>query len=198
MDAVRAVAAAGFAEREDFYHTLAACFTSRPEHRAVFDQCFHMFWRDPGIMEKMMEMLLPVIRAPAEERERNAGEQRAADALTAGAQQPSASELPKEEIEIDASLTFSADEVLRARDFEQMSAAEVAEAKRAIAKLDLPVRAIPSRRTRPAPRGQLADWRRTMRASLRNGGVPVLVRRERRVRWPALVVLCDISGSMAN
>jgi len=37
-----------------------------------------------------------------------------------------------------------------------------------------------------------------MRASLRGGGAPMLARRERRVRWPALVALCDISGSMAS
>ena len=78
-----------------------------------------------------------------------------------------------------------------------MTAAEVAEARRAIARLALPVRPFASRRTQAAPRGRLADWRRTMRASLRGGGVPVLARRERRERWPALVALCDISGSMA-
>ena len=42
MEAVRAVAVGGFEKREDFYYTLAACFTSRPEHRPVFDQCFHI------------------------------------------------------------------------------------------------------------------------------------------------------------
>ena len=78
-----------------------------------------------------------------------------------------------------------------------MTAAEIAEAKRAIARLKLPVRPFMSRRTRAATLGHLPDWRRTMRASLRGGGVPVLARRERRERWPALVALCDISGSMA-
>ena len=33
---------------------------------------------------------------------------------------------------------------------------------------------------------------------MRNGGVPVLEMRERRERWPALVALCDISGSMSS
>ena len=77
-------------------------------------------------------------------------------------------------------------------------AAEIAEAKRAIARLTLPIRPIASRRTKPASLGNLPDWRRTMRASMRNGGVPILARRERRERWPALVALCDISGSMAS
>ncbi len=197
--AVEAVAAGGFERREDFYHMLAACFLSRPEHRAVFDQCFHMFWRDPQILEKMMGMLLPEMRVPPRERERRPGEQRAAEALTAGAERPApeVAEREPDEIEIDARLTFSEQERLRRRDFEQMTAAEVAEARRAIARLALPVRPFESRRTQASPRGRLADWRRTMRASLRGGGVPVLARRERRERWPALVALCDISGSMA-
>ena len=65
VDAVNAVAVGGFEYRTDFYHTLAACFLSRPEQRVVFDQCFHMFWRDPQILEKMMSLLLPELRTPA-------------------------------------------------------------------------------------------------------------------------------------
>lgn len=199
MLAVEAVAASGFERREDFYHTLKACFLSRPEHRAVFDQCFHMFWRDPQILEKMIGLMLPEMRAPAHEREKRAAEQRAAEALTAGAERarPAAGEREPDEIEFDARMTFSERERLRTRDFEQMTAAETAEAKRAIARLELPVRPYLSRRTRAASHGRLADWRRTMRASLRSGGVPMLARRERRERFPALVALCDISGSMA-
>ena len=75
VDAVNAVAVGGFERRTDFYHTLAACFLSRPEQRAVFDQCFHMFWRDPQILEKMMSLMLPELRTPAMEREKKAGEE---------------------------------------------------------------------------------------------------------------------------
>ncbi len=197
VEAVRAVEACGFQRRDDFYNTLAACFTSRPEHRAVFDQCFHMFWRDPQILEKMMSLALPETRVPTPEREKRAGAQRASDALNAGNEAAAETEQVREEIEIDARLTFSDQERLRARDFEQMTAAELAEARRAIARLTLPVKPIASRRTQAAPRGRLPDWRRTMRAAMRNGGVPELALRERRIRWPALVALCDISGSMS-
>ena len=200
MDAVEAVKAGGFEYRTDFYHTLAACFLSKPEHRAVFDQVFHMFWRDPQILEKAMGLLLPEIRTPAEEREKAPGEDRAAEALTAGTEPPPPPEPEEgEEIEFDATLTMSEAESLRARDFEQMTAAEAAEASRAIARLHLPVRPIASRRTMPHPRGKVADWRATMRASMRHGGeVRTISRRTRRQRWPALVALCDISGSMAS
>ena len=199
LRAVEAIGAAGFEERGDFYNALAACLTSRPEHRPVFDQCFHMFWRDPRILERMMSIMIPEIRAPVHERERQAGEKRAAEGLSDGAEKPSEfADREPDEIEIDASLSFSDQEVLNSRDFEQMSAAEIAEAKRAIAKLSLPVRPMTSRRTAAALRGPLPDWRRTMRDSLRGTRPLVLARRERRQRWPALVALCDISGSMAS
>jgi uncharacterized protein with von Willebrand factor type A (vWA) domain len=201
VDAVNAVAAGGFEYRTDFYHTLAACFLSRPEQRAVFDQCFHMFWRDPQILEKMMSLMLPELRAPGFEREKKAGEDRAAEALTAGIDAlppPTLDEAGQDEIEFDAELTFSTRETLKSRDFELMTAAEAAEAKRAIAALRLPVRPIASRRTIADSRGLIADWRRTMRTAMRQGGdVRELARRKRRQRWPALVALCDISGSMA-
>ena len=198
IEAARAVQAAGFGNREDFYHTLAACFTSRPEHRAVFDQCFYMFWRDPEILERMMGMLIPETKAPAFEKEKQAAAQRAMDAMTDGAgDNVSDIERQHEEIEVDASLTFSTDEKLKSRDFDQMTAAEIAEAKRAIARLELPIKPLASRRTQSAPNGPLPDWRRTMRSSLRDAA-PRLERRQRRIRWPALVALCDISGSMAG
>ncbi|MDZ4134701.1 MAG: hypothetical protein U1D06_03785, partial [Paracoccaceae bacterium] len=62
IDAVRAVEAAGFTERPDFYFTLQACFVSRPEHRVVFDQVFRLFWRDPRYLEHMMALMLPTVR----------------------------------------------------------------------------------------------------------------------------------------
>ncbi|MEL6208544.1 MAG: VWA domain-containing protein, partial [Pseudomonadota bacterium] len=50
-----------------------------------------------------------------------------------------------------------------------------------------------------AARGRAADWRATMRRALRRGGeIGTIERRARRERWPALVCLCDISGSMTG
>jgi uncharacterized protein with von Willebrand factor type A (vWA) domain len=158
-----------------------------------------MFWRDPQILEKMMSLVLPELRTPGFEREKKAGEERAAEALTAGIDAPPPrDDAGQEQIEFDAELTFSARETLKSRDFELMTTAEAAEAKRAIAALRLPVRPIASRRTIANHYGHIADWRRTMRTAMRQGGdVRELARRKRRRRWPALVALCDISGSMA-
>jgi uncharacterized protein with von Willebrand factor type A (vWA) domain len=102
-------------------------------------------------------------------------------------------------IDIDASRTMSARERLRKLDFEQMSAAEMAEAKRMIARLSLPVRPIPSRRSRASLRGRKVDAARTLRAAIRQGGeLYSIARKSPRLRWPNLIVLCDISGSMSQ
>ncbi len=203
IEAIRAVAAAGFTRRDDFYWTLHAVLVNRPEERAVFNQVFRLYWRDPRFMEHMMAMLLPTVHGTQEEPAAQAAARRAAEALLDGAQAP---EIPEREtapeepqIEIDASQTASAEERLRTLDFEQMSATEAAEAKRMLARLTLPVRPLPTRRQRPHPRGAAPDWRRTLRHALRTGGeVTKLARRRPATRWPALVVLCDISGSMSE
>jgi uncharacterized protein len=201
VDAIRAVEAAGFTDKRDFYHALEACFVSRPEHRQTFAQVFRLYWRDPQFLEHMMSLLTPMVRGVNAPPKPSEAERRAAEALLAGADAPPPPPAKEErqEIEVDARLTFSTSERLRTMDFEQMSAAEAAEARRAIARLDLPVRPLASRRTRPSPRGRIPDWRGTLRAALRTGGeVESLVLKARRTRWPNLVALCDISGSMAS
>lgn len=197
VEAVHAVEAAGLTAREDFRAALAACFISRPEQRDLFHQTFDLFWRDPQIMDRMRAALLPMLRTPPEDRKPDAAEARAMEAMMEGAAPPPERDPEGEEIEFDAALTASAEERLAARDFEQMSAAEARAARAAIARLTLPVEPIASRRTRADPRGPRPDWRATMRAAMRTGDIRALKRRARRTRWPNLVALCDISGSMA-
>lgn len=203
IDAVEAVAAAGFTSRQDFYWALHACFVTRPEHRTVFAQVFRLYWRDPRFLEHMMAAMLPAIRGVQEERAAKPAEKRAAEALLDGANDqldlPEGQDEEGTEFEIDASLTMSSEERLRSLDFEQMSTDEVARAKRILAQMRLPVQPIQSRRLMAAPRGQRADWRRTLRNAARRGGdLQEIARAKRRIRWPNLVVLCDISGSMSQ
>ncbi|MBK5923641.1 VWA domain-containing protein [Rhodovulum sulfidophilum] len=199
IDAIRAVEAAGFTDRADFHHTLAACFVSRPEHRAVFDQVFRLYWRDPRFLEHMMSLMLPALRGVAEERRARPAERRAAEALLDAVASDTPDPETGEEIEIDATGTQSARDRLKSLDFEQMSPAEAAEAKRMLAGLRLPVAPLISRRSRADRLGPLPDWRGTMRAALRAGGeMRDFSTKNRRRRWPDLVVLCDISGSMSQ
>lgn len=204
-DAIRAVAAAGFTGKTDFYWTLHACFVSRPEHRTVFAQVFRLYWRDPRYMEHMMAMMLPALRGVQEERVAQAAEKRAAEALLDGAsperpdEDPDGAEEDGTEIEVDSTLTMSSEERLRSLDFEQMSTDEVARAKRMLARLDLPVDPIASRRGQPSHTGRRIDARRTLRAALRQGGdLRDIAWQVPKPRWPNLVVLCDISGSMSQ
>ena len=204
VDAIRAVQAVGFTRKSDFYWTLHACFVNRPEHRAVFAQVFRLYWRDPRFMEHMMAMMLPAIRGVQEERSAQSAEKRAAEALLDGVDRDLPEEGPQgtdedTEIEIDATLTMSSEERLRTLDFEQMSTDEVAQAKRMLERMTLPVKPIPSRRGQVSPLGQRIDPRRTLRAAMRQGGeLHDIVRKTPRPRWPNLVVLCDISGSMSQ
>jgi uncharacterized protein with von Willebrand factor type A (vWA) domain len=88
---------------------------------------------------------------------------------------------------------------LQGKDFEQMSAEELAEARREIGRMRLPIMQVPTRRFQQHPQGARIDMRRTLRQSLRGGGAAIdLARRERRRRHPPLVILCDISGSMSR
>ncbi|MCR8726279.1 vWA domain-containing protein [Frigidibacter sp. ROC022] len=199
LDAIAAVAAAGFSSRSDFYWTLHACFVSRPEERLTFAQVFRLFWRDPRYLEHMMSLMLPAVKGAQEARAAAAAEKRAAEALLDGANAPvdqPEGEAP-EELEIDASRTASSAEQLRSLDFEQMSVAEMAEARRMLSQLSLPVKPRDSRRWRSAA-GRRIDRAATLREAMRRGGeIGALKTRTQRPRAPVLVVLCDISGSMS-
>ncbi len=202
VDAIRAVQAAGFTDKRDFYWTLHACFVNRPEHRTVFAQVFRLYWRDPRYLEHMMSMMLPAIRGVQEERKADAGEKRAAEALLDGVERDLPEPTEQEEVnelEIDASQTASSEERLRNLDFEQMSTAEIAQAKRMLARLTLPVKPIESRRGQANHLGHRIDRARTLRAAMRQGGeLRDIAHLKPKPRWPNLVVLCDISGSMSQ
>jgi uncharacterized protein with von Willebrand factor type A (vWA) domain len=194
IDCVRALEIAGAGRRDDWYWTMSAVLLSREEQRPVFDQAFRLFWRDPKLTEKMMQLLLPKTygRTPKPEEQQS---QRLTDALF-GQKKPE--EQPEEQkVEMDAQLTFSSREVLQRMDFDTMSAAELAEAKKTIRQLRLPLPRIRTRRHAPDARGARVHLRATLRESLREGGDVIRLVRSRPVEvHPPLVVLCDISGSM--
>lgn len=197
-DAIEAVLAAGIGSRDDFYWTLHAVLVKRREDHATFDEAFRLFWKSRELIEKMIAMFSPVAPAEREKRQSRAAETRVADAMFEGHRrnQP-AGELP--EVEVDARFTASGNEVLRDKDFAQMSAAELAEARKAIAMLKLPRDLVATRRWRPDPRGSRTDQRAMLRTALRTGGDMILPRfRTVRQVHPPLVVLADISGSMSQ
>jgi len=195
LDAVAAVEAVGISDRRDFYWTLHAVFVNRADQRVLFDQAFHVFWRNPELLKKMLALVLPQMNVELPQDQGAEMLRRLAEALHPNRE---ARQSEETELEFDAAMTFSDKEQLRTMDFEKMSLEELARAKAAIARLRLPVNDVPTRRYARDPRGARADMRATLRAALRSGGLIELKRKSRRRRPPPLVVLCDISGSMSR
>ncbi len=203
LDALAAAAAVDVLRRGELYWALQAVLVKRPEDRDLFDEAFRLFWRDPLAAEAQgalafLDQLLPQARLP---RPPAPAARRVAEAWQRpGPARPAAPAAEREGL--DAALTFSADEVLRRRDFEQLSAAELARAKRLVARMSATLRTlrpIATRRFAPDPHGPRIDLARTARDSRKTlGDLAPLRFRSRLLRPPPLVALCDISGSMGR
>lgn len=197
MVALEALQQAGLERREDFHAVLAACLLDRHEHAELFDQAFALFWRDPDLMGRMRALLLPKVetKAPPPVKENR----RLADALFPGGPKSAPPPPPREEVELDARLTWSDREVLRKADFETMTADEFRRARRLMGELRVAFEPLRTRRLEPAHRPGRPDWRATLRAMGRHGGEIAAPAWSRPRTQPApLVVLADISGSMAR
>ncbi|MCY1668826.1 vWA domain-containing protein [Rhizobium sp. SL86] len=198
LDAVAAAEAIGFGARDEFHAALSAVFVKRREDIPVFDEAFRLFWRKRDLIEKMIQMMSPKIADTREKQKPKPASSRVNDSLVADQARPPKREAPPE-IETDARFTASGSEVLRKTDFAQMSAAELALARREIAKLVMPLQTVVTRRFRASSHPPRLDPRATLRAAMRTGGDLMLPKfRSRRRETPPLVVLLDISGSMSQ
>ena len=197
LAALEAVEAVGLGNRDDFRAALAAVLVSRYEHLPVFEQAFDLFWRNPKLLEKLIAALLPTVFGRGGEAEPPPElPARIAQAMLppAGLDRRQADD---DEIRLDAAFTMSPREVLQRRDFETMTAEELAAVRAMLRNLRLPLPELPVRRTTPALRGHRIDLRATLRrATGAAGTLSPLAWRRRQRRTPPLVVLCDISGSM--
>jgi uncharacterized protein len=199
LDALDAALAGPLRKREDFYWTLHAVFVKRREHNELFDQAFHVFWKKPKFLQQLMQLMYQQIARKPHENAKKAGFRRLAEAMFDKHEMNSNAKQKTDKLEIDASFTANRDEILRAKDFEQMTVDEQTTAKQALRKLRLNRIEVPTRRFKASHHGRRIDMRRTMQRSIRDGGQFVeLLRKERRWREPPLVILCDISGSCSN
>ena len=175
---------------------LRTAMVHRHEHQQVFDQAFALFWRDPTAARQAAAMALLDAQKEKKPERPAAGSRRVAEAMAPPRQPPKPADEPPVQ---DAVLTVSDQERLQRMDFEAMSAADIEAAKREIRRLTLPLDLRRTRRLRADPHGPVTDLRRTIRASLRQGGeILEIARNRRQTRPPPLVVLCDISGSMSR
>jgi uncharacterized protein with von Willebrand factor type A (vWA) domain len=95
------------------------------------------------------------------------------------------------------SLRFSAEEVLRAKDFGTLTQGELEECLRIMRRVRISPPLRSSQRLRRDSRGRRLDLRRTVRSALAHGGEPIeqkFLARSQRVR--RTVFICDVSGSM--
>ena len=103
------------------------------------------------MLEQLMQLMYHQIARKPNEKKQNAGFRRLAEAMFDQENAPSRPKQP-EALEVDATYTASASEMLKAKDFEQMTVTEQTEAKKALARLhvnriEVATRAVPALRT---------------------------------------------------
>lgn len=202
LDALHALSLIDLAVRDDVRACLRAVLVRRQEDLAIFEQVFQLFFRAHDDLRAALSLLLP--QSPSAQDRADPIARRVAEAMpnppTRLPPRKRPQPAPEDQLELDASETASSLEILRHRDFADMSAAELGEARRLLADLRFALDEVRTRRMQAAPRQQAAarvDLRQTLRASLRSGGMALpLCFRMPRLSSPPLVVLCDISGSM--
>ncbi|MFC0571642.1 vWA domain-containing protein [Paraburkholderia solisilvae] len=195
LDALRWV---GLERRDDVRAALAALLVRAPDERELFDAAFDLFWRDPDWTGKVRALLLPKVGSAIPPPKRN---NRLADALAARppAQHPARRAPVMEQHELHAHVTFSAEERLRHRDFDTLTADEWRTLRHVIRSHRLPLAMERTRRLKAASRGTHADLRASARHAVRAGGDWTVWKYRAAVeRKPPLVLLLDISGSMSS
>ena len=191
--ALEALRVAGIDSRRDFRATLRACLIDRGEHRALFDQAFEIFWKDPDLLGQMMRMLLPKVPGKAADGVAGGGNRRLAEALSRR------THAVQETPQLLATPSWSERERLRSIDFDTMTSDEWLAAQRMLSALDPFLARRVTRRFGPHDHGARIDLRRLLRNAARSGGqVCKLPRARARTRPAPLSVIVDISGSMTR
>ncbi|MGZ3602841.1 MAG: vWA domain-containing protein, partial [Ktedonobacterales bacterium] len=200
--------------REEFYTFLKVSLVSKHEQEPIFDQAFAYFWRargpgtggtahEPEDAPRRRALALPSHRRSPEQAEElkrlgvrsNEHQRHPASRLAQARRQRQDRD---EEDENDRTQTFSHDEVLRRKDFENFTWDELQDARALMARFRWRLGERKTRRLRPSRHGKTLDLRRTFRSSLRTDGEPIVLERRTIRRKPRpLVIICDISGSMS-
>ena len=180
----QALEALGGATRADVYWAGRATLVRRPEDIGEYDRCFAAVFGGPA-PEPGSFMDAPPVEVIA------------AFDLPTGDDEPDGDEDDDADSPV-VPVRYSRAEVLRHRDFATYSAKEHEEARRLMSDLRFAGAQKRSRRARAArvARGR-PDLRRTVRASFRSGGEPIVRKfTEPSTRPRRIVLLCDVSGSM--
>jgi uncharacterized protein len=169
----------------DLYWAGRTTLVTRRESIPVYDEVFRRYFL--GGADPVREMLTLKAQATAE----------AQAVLEVPATDPPAA--GHEDEQATLGLMASDAEALRHKSFTACTPEELAALRRIMARIRLTPPKRRTRRTRKAPSGRSPDLRRTVRESLRMHGEPAeLFWRRRRVRLRPLILILDVSGSMAD
>lgn len=191
MDLVSALDHIEIGRKSDFFYSARTLLVHQREDLSLFDEAFEMFWRRPadswqvdwaGLPQRRRPRGPVVTPPPLEEAARQ--------------QEDGSSTSNQEMTVIEVTRTYSNREILRHKNFAELSAEEAEAVKQMMTQLLWNVAERRTLRKRPG-KGHSIDMRRTLRRSLRSEGE--IIRWSYRVpkRKPRpLVVIADISGSM--
>lgn len=192
IDLVQALEHIEVGRKGDFYHTARSLLVHKREDIALFDAAFEAFWRKPAdgwptldlhTLGEQRRFRRPQV-APPPLQEPNGDDQNSA--------QPADDAPPVMQI----TLTYSDHEVLRHKDFADLTGEELEAIQQLMAAMDWTPGLRRTRRRQPG-HGSTIDMRRTLRLNLRYGGeVLRWAHRKPKLKPRPLVILADISGSM--
>lgn len=200
---IRGVAELGLTDRTTLYWAGRVSMVAGPNDIEVYDEVFDGWFRglaQTGDPESSFELNLPAEEEPDLQIPELTDEQDDQAITRAAASWRGAEDGdPIDDAEESTlRLVASAVEVLRSKSFASMDEAERERVAALIRQLKVSVPSERVRRTRPAPKGAVFDLRRTLRRSLRTQGEPFdRAWRTRRRRVRPLVLILDVSGSMA-
>jgi uncharacterized protein with von Willebrand factor type A (vWA) domain len=182
QDALRGLDAVDLTSQDDVYWALRQTLVTRRDELELFDRAFAAWFLRAPVLAPLRSLPQPEARPVA---------------VAAESPRPGDEGDTTEAEEDPEELGASPVELLREKDFAEMTPEEFRRARQlmsAIARLR-PQRV--SRRRTADARGDRLDVRRLVRRSLRTGGDPLDRPRRARKDVPRkLVVLCDVSGSM--
>lgn len=191
IDLVEALRHIDMRNRDDFKNSTRTVLISRHELMPLFDQAFDLFWQARQKNE-LLEIDLGALLQRSPEPEKKMTE------IAPNAQDDN--DVPERESDepiIETIYTYSPNEVLRQKDFSDLTPEEMDEVKFMMQRMEWQLEQRRTRRKTRAPHGAYLDMRRTFRQNLRYGGEIIqLTRQRRKLKRRPLVVICDISGSM--
>lgn len=183
-------------QRDDVCHALEATWLSQAEDLPIFHAVFDAYW---AALRQSTSPDALTLGLPLGQPEPASGKQRVQDALAELQAEPAMSLRPADPQSQAAKLAASDVQGLKQADFQSLSADEFAQLQRQVQSLRMRWPTVAGRRWRAGSRGTRLDWPRLLRTAARQGGeVLALPRRRRREQPLPVLVLLDVSGSMAR